>query len=131
MMQWNLRPKIIPSFSNLVGKDFIFIENYANVLGKYFSSFSAQRLSMSNWIMSPSLPYPLGYRAGNPILECLADQAKHDQDCQQLNGLSILKAIMEDLESGKIEWPQDASMTSTQWIQKMKVNSTFYIQYVC
>ena len=80
---------------------------------------------------SPYLPLAQDYNqiGKNPILGCLIDQINQDKKlCRSYpDQESLVKAITEDLESGKIFWPNDFDLISMeQWVQRMRNNPKFY-----
>ena len=67
----------------------------------------------------------------NPILICLLDQMKHDQELSDKfpDHTALLNAIIAALETGIIIWQSTFNfhlMSSEQWIQMMKADPEFY-----
>ena len=80
---------------------------------------------------SESLAYPQDYRTvgKNPILICLLDQMKCDQELSTKypNQSALLDDIIAALETERINWQSDFNlMSSEQWIQKMQTDPKFY-----
>ena len=64
----------------------------------------------------------------NPILDVLADQARHDADFpEEITNEDILDGIIKGLQNKTIEWPQDESLLPMEdWIQKIQTDMSFY-----
>ena len=97
----------------------------------YFCLFSDKRLALKSFSRSQSLPYPQDYMTTglNPILSCLLDQMKYDQELsiKYPSQTAFIDDITSALETGRIQWPSAFNlMSSEQWIQKMRANPTFY-----
>ena len=80
---------------------------------------------------SESLPYPQDYRTvgKNPILMCLLDQMKPDQELSKKypNQAALLDDIIAALETKRINWPSAFNlMSSEEWIRKMRTDPKFY-----
>ena len=96
--------------------------------------FSDQKLALKEFSRSQYLPVPQDYktRAKNPILSCLVDQMKQDSELSEKypDQATLLKGIIEALETRKISWPNGFTlMSSEQWIQRMKTNHIFYFHH--
>ena len=94
----------------------------------YFCLFSDKRLALKSFSRSQSLPCPQYYKAigNNPILSCLLDQMKHDQELsiKYPSQTALIDDIISALETGRIRWPSAFDlMSSEQWIQKMRADS--------
>ena len=101
----------------------------------YFCLFSDKRLALKSFSRSQSLPCPQYYKAigNNPILSCLLDQMKHDQELsiKYPSQTALIDDIILALEAGIIQWPSAFNlMSSEQWIQKMRANPSFYTHHV-
>ena len=101
----------------------------------YFCLFSDKRLALKSFSRSQSLPCPQYYKAigNNPILSCLLDQMKHDQELsiKYPSHTALIDDIISALETGRIRWPSAFNLISSeQWIQKMRANPTFYKHHV-
>ena len=101
----------------------------------YFCLFSDKRLALKSFSRSQSLPYPQDYNTigMNPILSCLLDQMKHDQELsiKYPSQTALIDDIISALETGRIRWPIAFDLMSTkQWIQKMRADATFYIYHI-
>ena len=86
---------------------------------------------MKSFSRSQSLPYPQYYKTigMNPILSCLLDQMKHDQELsiKYPSQTALIDDITSVLETGRIQWPSAFNlMSSEEWIQKMRADPTFY-----
>ena len=68
----------------------------------------------------------------NPILEVLSDQMNNSSDSSECwTGAKILELILEKLEKRQISWPREFQLIQPEeWMQKMKLNSKFYRNYV-
>ena len=80
---------------------------------------------------SNTFPYVEDYslsRTGNPIMDCLADQSRHDFEHKThcFTGETLLNAILTDLKTGKLAWPGENFMKSKNWIQNMKKLNNWY-----
>ena len=100
----------------------------------YFCLFSDRRLALKRFSRSQSLPYPQYYKTigMNPILSCLLDQMKHDQDLsiKYPSQTALIDDITSVLETGRIQWPSAFNlMSSEQWIQKMRADPIFYMHH--
>jgi hypothetical protein len=100
----------------------------------YFCLFSDKRLALKSFSRSQSLPYPQNYKfvGKNPILSCLLDQMKHDQELSinYASQTALIDDITSALETGRIQWPSAFNlMSSEQWIQKMRANPKFYLHH--
>ena len=88
---------------------------------------------MKNFARSWSLPYPQDHMTcKNPILSCLLDQMKTDQELseQYPSQRALLNDIISALETERINWPSSFDlMSSEQWIQKMRKNPNFYMHH--
>ena len=136
MMERDSRPQIDLSISSLIGGFFYFcFANYLKIQF-FFLCFSDNKLALKNLSRSQSLPYPQVYKTvgTNPILSCILDQMKPDQEL--LNKYPNQKAMLDEtiaaLETGRIHWPSTSSfnlMSAEQWIQKMSVNPIFYFHH--
>ena len=98
----------------------------------YFCLFSDKRLALKSFSRSQSLPYPQDYKTigMNPILSCLLDQMKHDQELsiKYPSQTALIDGIISALETGRIQRPSAFNlMSSEQWIQKMRANPKFYL----
>ena len=87
--------------------------------------------TLKSYTRSQSLPDPQDYktRGKNPILSCLLDQMKPDQELSEKfsNQTALLDNIIAALETERIHWPSAfILMTSEQWIQKMRTDPRFY-----
>ena len=99
-----------------------------------FSLFLNKKLTLKNFERSQFLPQPQDYwTAGkNPILSCLLDQMKYDQELSEKypNESSLLDDIISALETGKILWPSAFNLMGSQrWVQKIRNDSKFYLYY--
>ena len=97
----------------------------------YFCLFSDKRLILKGFSRSESLPYPQNYRTvgNNPILMCLVDQMKPNQELSKKypNQAALLDHIIAALETEKINWPSAFNlMSSEEWIRKMRTDPKFY-----
>ena len=97
----------------------------------YFCLFSDKRLILKGFSRSESLPYPQNYRTvgNNPILICLVDQMKPNQELSKKypNQAALLDHIIAALETEKINWPSAFNlMSSEEWIRKMRTDPKFY-----
>ena len=97
----------------------------------YFFLFSDKRLILKSFTRSESLPYPQDYRTvgKNPILICLLDQIKPDQELSKKypNQAALLDDIIAALETERINWPSAFNlMSSEEWIRKMRTDPKFY-----
>jgi hypothetical protein len=83
-------------------------------------------------MISQTLTDVKGYRLAkqNPILECLVDQMKHDEQIsgRKLTGLALRDEIINALTQNTIEWPQQSNkfITKEEWIRLMKIDPAFY-----
>ena len=100
----------------------------------YFCLFSDKRLALKSFSRSQSLPYPQDYMTigMNPILSCLLDQMKHDQELsiKYPSQTALIDDITSALETGRIQWPSAFNLMSPeQWIPKMRANPKFYMHH--
>ena len=91
---------------------------------------------MKNYSRSQSLANPQNYMTcgKNPILICLLDQMKQDQELSNKfpNHTALLDATIAALETGRISWQNTFNfnlMSSEQWIQKMRADPEFYFHH--
>ena len=99
-----------------------------------FYIFSDKRLAWKSFKIAQSLPYPQDYRmlGNNPILSCLLDQMKHDQELSNKSSSqkALVNEIIAGLETERIYWPLSFNlMSSEQWSQKMRMDPKFYWYY--
>ena len=93
--------------------------------------FSDTKLALKKLSRSLYLPVPQDYMTigKNPILSCLVDQMKQDSELSKKypDQATLLKGIIEALETRKISWPNGFTlMSSEQWIQRMRTDPSFY-----
>ena len=108
------------------------IKNYLRNV--FFAFFSDKRLALIRFSRSQFLPYPQDYKTKgkNPILICLLDQMKHDQELsiKYPSQTALIDDIISALETGRIRWPSAFNLISSeQWIQKMRANPDFYFYH--
>ena len=95
-------------------------------------------MTVKGFSRSKSLPVPqdyyiLGLDLSSPILSCLVDQMKQDSELSKKypDQATLLKSMIDDLDSKKISWPNRFSlMSSEEWIQKMRLNPMFYRYHI-
>ena len=89
---------------------------------------------MTEFTRSQYLPLPQDYMTirKNPILICLVDQIKQDSELSEKypDQASLLKDIIDALETREIFWPKSFTLMSSQdWIQRIRTNSLFYFHH--
>ena len=100
-------------------------------------SSSDHRLSDLKMMRSHSLPLCLDYSNPlvNPILWCIADQTKHDNEWRfrSFSAEKLLNEIFRALNCGQITWPQTLPITELfscqEWINRMKNLPTTYTEF--
>ena len=132
MMERESRPQIDLSISSSIGGFFNFF--FPSIISKilcFLTFFSDKRLARKSFKISQSLPYPQDYRmlGNNPILSCLVDQMKHDQELSNKSSsqTALVNEIITGLDTERINWPLSFNlMSSEQWSQKMRMDPKFY-----